>query len=56
MSNHIHGIIIKTNLVGNGHARSVNNNIKNNDLSVIIGSLNIGSGMPEPYRTNKSIE
>ncbi len=35
MPNHIHGIIIINNPVGDGHARPVN---KNNNLSVIIGS------------------
>ena len=39
MPNHIHGIIIINNPVGNGHARSVNKNTTNNDLSVIIGSF-----------------
>ena len=38
MPNHIHGIIIN-NSVGNGHARSVNKNKINNNLSVIIGSF-----------------
>lgn len=38
MPNHIHGIIIN-NPVGNGHARSVNKNTKNNNLSIIIGSF-----------------
>ncbi|MCK5492698.1 MAG: hypothetical protein KAJ14_06290 [Candidatus Omnitrophica bacterium] len=37
MPNHIHGIIIINNPVGNGPARSSNNHI-NNNLSVIIGS------------------
>ncbi|MFH1288006.1 MAG: transposase [bacterium] len=39
MPNHIHGIIIINNPVGNGHARSVNNHTKNNNLSVIVGSF-----------------
>ena len=37
LPNHIHGIIIINNIVGNGSARSSNNH-KNNNLSVIIGS------------------
>ena len=37
MPNHIHGIIIINNPVGNGPARSSNNHT-NNNLSVIIGS------------------
>ena len=38
MPNHIHGVIIINNPVGNGHARSGNKNT-NNNLSVIIGSF-----------------
>jgi len=37
MPNHIHGII--NNPVGDGHARPINKNIKNNNLSIIIGSF-----------------
>ena len=37
MPNHIHGIIIINNFVGNGTARSSNNHT-NNNLSIIIGS------------------
>ena len=36
MPNHIHGVIIINNPVGDGHARPVNRN--NNNLSIIIGS------------------
>jgi putative transposase len=39
MPNHIHGIIIINNPVGTGHALSSMKNIKNNNLSVIIGSF-----------------
>jgi len=39
MPNHIHGIIIINNPVGTGHALSSNENRKNNDLSVVIGSF-----------------